>query len=187
KIERNPQDVKSILALTTIFVQEARITGNYMYYDQAALKCVNRVLKLDSLNFEALKFKSLIYLSQHHFADGLALAEKAQKINPYNAFIYGLLVDGNVEMGQYDSALVNAERMESVRPDIRSYARISYLREIHGDYPGAIEAMEMAVHAGGQGDETTEWTRIHLGRLYENTGDLKSAKMQYMIALNERP
>ena len=187
KIEKNPEDIKSILALTTLFIQEARITGNYVYYDKAALKCVNRVLKLDSLNFEALTFKSLIYLSQHHFADGLSIAEKAQKLNPFNAFIYGLMVDGNVEMGYYDSAIANADRMESVRPDIRSYARISYLREIHGDYPGAIEAMHMAVNAGGQGDETTEWARIQLGRLYENTGDLKNAKMHYTIALTERP
>jgi tetratricopeptide (TPR) repeat protein len=187
KIEKNPSDIKSILALTTLFVQEARITGNYVYYDKAALKCVNRVLKLDSVNFQALTYKSLIYLSQHHFADGLELAEKAQKMNPFNAFIYGLLVDGNVEMGHYDSALADVDRMESVRPDIRSYARISYLREIYGDYPGAIEAMKMAVNAGGQGDETTEWTRIQLGRLYEKTGDLKSAEMHYMIALTERP
>jgi tetratricopeptide (TPR) repeat protein len=187
KIENNPEDVKSILALTTLFIQEARITGNYVYYDKAALKCVNRVLKIDSLNFEALTFKSLIYLSQHHFADGLSIAERAQKLNPFNAFIYGLLVDGNVEMGHYDSALANVDRMESVRPDIRSYSRISYLREIHGDYPGAIEAMKMAVNAGGQGDETTEWTRIQLGRLCEKTGDLNSAKMHYTIALNERP
>jgi tetratricopeptide (TPR) repeat protein len=77
--------------------------------------------------------------------------------------------------------------MESVRPDIRSYSRISYLREIYGDYKGAIEAMKMAVNAGGQGDETTEWTRIQLGRLYEKTGDLKNAEMHYRIALTERP
>jgi tetratricopeptide (TPR) repeat protein len=187
KIDKNPSDVKSILALTTLFIQEARITGNYVYYDKAALKCVNRVLMQDSLNFEALTYKSLIYLSQHHFAEGLVLAEKAQKLNPFNAFIYGLLVDGNVEMGHYDSAIVNADRMESVRPDLRSYSRISYLREIHGDYPGAIEAMKMAVNAGGQGDETTEWTRIQLGRLYERVGDFKSAEMHYRIALEERP
>src|SRR5882672_3196556 len=90
-------------------------------------------------------------------------------------------------MGHYDSAVANADRMVSVRPDIRSYSRISYLREIHGDYQGAIEAMKMAVEAGGQGDETTEWSRVQLGRLYEHTGDLQSAEMHYTIALNERP
>lgn len=126
-------------------------------------------------------------MSQHHFADGLAIAEKAQKINPYNALIYGILVDGNVEMGNYKAAVENSDKMVSIRPDIRSYSRISYLREIHGDYPGAIEAMKLAVEAGGTGDEPTEWTRIQLARLYENTGDVKSAEMHYLIALQERP
>ena len=47
--------------------------------------------------------------------------------------------------------------------------------------------MKLAVSAGGAGDEPTEWTRIQLARLYENTGDLKNAEMHYMIALDERP
>jgi len=186
-LKKNPSDTKSSLALAAIFIQEARVTGNYVYYDKAAMKYVNNVLKTDSNNFDALTFKALIYLSQHHFADGLSIAQKAQQINPYNAFIYGMLVDGNVEMGNYDSAVANSDRMVSIRPDLKSYSRISYLREIYGDYPGAIEAMKMAVDAGGPGDEGTEWTRIQLGHLYENTGDLKNAEMHYTIALNERP
>src|SRR3984957_14622359 len=186
-LRKNPADAKSALALAAIFVQEARVTGNYVYYDKAAMKYVNDVLKADSANFDALTFKSLIYLSQHHFADGLAIAEKARTINPYNAFIYGLVVDGNVEMGNYDSAVANSDRMVSIRPDLKSYSRISYLREIYGDYPGPIQAMKMAVAAGAPGDEGTEWTRLQLAKLYENTGDLASAKMHYTIALNERP
>lgn len=186
-LEKNPEDQKASLGLAVIFIQEARISGNYVYYDMAAMKYVNKVLKKDSSNFEALLYKSVIYLSQHHFADGLAIAQKAQKINPYNAFVYGILIDGNVEMGNYDSAVANSDRMVSIRPDIRSYSRISYLREIYGDYPGAISAMKMAVDAGGPGEESTEWSRIQLGHLYERTGDLKNAEMHYSIALDERP
>jgi tetratricopeptide (TPR) repeat protein len=186
-LKKNPADTKSGLALAALFIQEARVTGNYVYYDKAAVKYVNNILKRDSTNFDALTFKALIYLSQHHFADGLAIAKKAREINPYNAFIYGMVVDGNVEMGNYDSAVANSDKMVSIRPDLRSYSRISYLREIYGDYPGAIEAMKMALAAGAPGDEGTEWTRIQLGHLYENTGDLMSAKMHYTIALNERP
>src|SRR5450631_2540033 len=175
-LKDKPGDPKSSLALAALFIQESRVTGNHVYYDKAAMRYVNDVLKQDSANFSALTYKALLYLSQHHFADGLAVAQKAQKINPYNAFIYGLLVDGYTEMGQYDSAVANADNMVSIRPDIRSYSRISYLREIHGDYPGAISAMKMAVDAGAPGDEATEWTRVQLGHLYENTGDLKSAE-----------
>ena len=186
-LEKNPNDIKPMLGLAAIFIQEARVTGNYVYYDMAAMKYVNKVLQQDSSNFDALIYKSLLYLSQHHFADGLAIAQKAQRINPYNAFVYGMLVDGNVEMGYYDSAVANSDRMVSIRPDLRSYSRISYLREIYGDYPGAITAMKMAVDAGGPGDESTEWCRVQLGNLYEKTGDLKNAEMHYTIALQERP
>jgi len=187
KLQANPNDTKSAIALSSLYIQEGRITGNYIYYDAAAMKYINSVLDNQPGNFEALTIKSLLYMSQHHFADGLTIAEKAQKINPYNALIYGMLVDGNVEMGNYPAAVENSDKMDSIRPDLRSYSRISYLREIYGDYPGAIEAMKLAVGAGGAGDEPTEWTRIQLARLYENTGDLKSAEMHYLIALEERP
>ncbi len=186
-LQYNPKNVKAAIALSSLYIQEGRITGNYVYYDAAAMKYINSVLEDQPDNFEALTLQALLYMSQHHFADGLTIAEKAQKINPYNALIYGILVDGNVEMGNYKAAIENSDKMVSIRPDIRSYARISYLREIHGDYPGAIEAMKLAVDAGGAGDEPTEWTRIQLARLYENTGDLKSAEMHYSIALQERP
>jgi tetratricopeptide (TPR) repeat protein len=187
KLQANPNDTKSAIALSSLYIQEGRITGNYIYYDAAAMKYINSVLDNQPGNFEALTIKSLLYMSQHHFADGLTIAEKAQKINPYNALIYGMLVDGNVEMGNYQAAVENSDKMDSIRPDLRSYSRISYLREIYGDYPGAIEAMKLAVGAGGAGDEPTEWTRIQLARLYENTGDLKNAEMHYLIALEERP
>ncbi len=186
-IEANPYDKKSLVSLANLMVMEGRATGNYTYYDMAAMKYINNVLAVEPNNFEALTLKALVQLSQHHFADGLATAEAARKINPYNAFVYGILVDGNVEMGHYDSAVAAADKMLSIRPDLRSYARASYLREIHGDYPGAIEAMKMAVDAGAAGDEATEWSRVQLGHLYENIGDLKNAAMQYTFANNERP
>jgi tetratricopeptide (TPR) repeat protein len=187
KIKDNAGDTKSILKLSAIYLQEARITGNYNYYDKAAMKLVSNVLQQDPGNFEAQTFKALIFLSQHHFADGLVVAQQLQQQYPYDAFVYGMLVDANIEMGNYDSAVAKAEKMISIRPDLRSYSRISYLREIHGDNNGAIEAMKMAVDAGSAGDEATEWCRIQLAKLYEHTGQVKYAAMHYTIALNERP
>ena len=186
-VEANPDDTKSALKLAALYIQEARETGNHVYYDPAAMKYINLVLENDPAEFNALVFKSLIYLSQHHFAEGLATAKQAQQVNPANAYVYGLLVDGYVEMGYYDSAITCADKMVSIRPDLTSYSRISYLREIYGDNKGAIEAMRMAVTAGGQGDEHTEWTRTQLGGLYERTGNLQAADSLYNISLGMRP
>ena len=101
--------------------------------------------------------------------------------------MYGILLDANVELGNYKVALDDAEKMVSIRPDIRSYSRISYLREIYGDIPGAIEAMKLAVDAGSSGTESTEWARVQLGKLYEQLGEMQYAEMHYMIALENRP
>ncbi|MEO5647687.1 MAG: tetratricopeptide repeat protein, partial [Chitinophagaceae bacterium] len=186
-LQEDPTDTKTALKLAALYIEEARVTGNHMYYDMAAMKYINNVLELDPQNFHALVFKALIFMSQHHFADGLATAQQAQKINPANAYVYGLLVDGNVEMGNYDSAIANADKMVSIRPDLTSYSRISYLREINGDYAGAIKAMTLAVEAGGAGDEHTEWTRTQLAHLYEKTGDYIHADSLYKFSLSLRP
>lgn len=183
----NPDDLPSRIGLAALYIQEARVTGNHDYYDKAAMRYVNEVLEKDPVHFEALTYKSLILLSQHQFSEGLAVAEKAREANPYNAFVHGILVDANVELGNYERAVAEADKMVSIRPDMRSYARISYLREIHGDYPGAIEAMKMAADAGLPGDEATEWTRVQLGHLYEKIGDAANAERTYLYSLELRP
>ncbi len=187
KIKANPADTKSAIALANAYIMEARISSNIAYYDKAAMKTVDNVLATEPDNYEALMLKSLLQLSMHHFADGLATATTAVNINPNSAFVYGLLVDANVEMGNYDAALDAADKMVSIRPDLRSYSRIAYLREIYGDYPGAVSAMKMAVEAGVPSEESTEWCRTQLGRLYENMGDINKAAFQYNLSLAARP
>ena len=187
KIKSDPSDTKSALALANAYIMEARISGNISYYDKATIKTIENVLAKEPGNYEALMLKALIQLSQHHFADGLATATTAVNINPNNAFVYGLLVDANVEMGNYDAALDAADKMVTIRPDLRSYSRIAYLREIYGDYPGAVSAMKFAVQAGIPSEESTEWCRTQLGRLYENMGEINKASFQYNLSLAARP
>ncbi|MEO8146130.1 MAG: tetratricopeptide repeat protein [Bacteroidia bacterium] len=187
QIESNPDNAKLQLQLAMGYIQEARITGDFTYYDGAALRLINKVLEKDSMNFEALCCKSSIMLSQHHFADALPIALKAQKINPYNAYVYGNMCDAYVETGNYTEAIKAADKMNELRPDRSSYARVSYLREILGNYPGAIEAMKMAVEAGMPGTEGSEWCRVQLGHLYEKTGDKSNAEKQYQSSLAYRP
>ena len=186
-LEANPDDNKAKLKLAQAYIGEARVTGDHGYYDNASLELLNDVIAAEPANFDALCCKATVLLSQHHFADGLLIAKQALPLNPSSAFIYGLMVDANVELGKYDEAVKMADKMVSVRPDIRSYSRISYLREIYGDYKGSIEAAKMAVSAGYPGLEQTEFSRIVLAHLYESTGKLDSAEHQYKMALYERP
>lgn len=186
-IEQNPDDYKAMLELSQAYIQEGRITGDHAYYDKAALQLLDRILEKQPDNFDAMCCKATVLLSQHHFGEGLQLANKALPLNPDNAFIYGILCDAHLELGNYKEAVAMADKMVSIRPDIRSYARVSYLREIYGDIPGAIQAIRLAVEAGYPGLEQTEWTRCVLAHLYESTGKLDSAQYEYKISLRDRP
>lgn len=187
KITENPADVKPRLQMAVIYLSEARITGEHPYYYPAVLKILDDVLAIEPQNFEATTFKASVKMSQHQFAEARDLAEQARKINPSNAYVYGVLVDANVELGNYGEAVAMSDKMQGLKPSLESYSRASYLREIYGNYPGAIEAMKMAVDAGLPGSEPQCWAKNTLGHLYETTGQLKQAEIQYKEILAMRP
>lgn len=190
-VAKNPKDWASWLRLSEVFITEARITGNFGSNHTAAVAVLDHVLASlpddKARRSEALTLKAAVKLSEHKFSEALMLGKEAVSLDPHRAFNYGVLVDANVELGNYEEAVRMSDKMVGTRPDLRSYSRISYLREIHGDVPGAAEAMKMAVQAGYPGQEETSWCRVVLGRLYENQGDLKAAEEQYMTAVSERP
>ncbi len=187
QLRNNPLKSNEIkLKLAQAYMQEGRVTGEHSYYDALAFKMVNEVLKGAPENFEALCCKATLQASAHQFTDALQTSTQAIKVNPYNAYIYGVKCDALVELGKYDEAIAAGDKMVGIRPDIRSYSRISYLREIVGDYSGAIEAMKLALSSGYPGLEQTEWVRVYLAHLYEITGKTKEAEMYYQQALINR-
>jgi tetratricopeptide (TPR) repeat protein len=190
-LQKEPQNAKAWLKLAELFMNEARVTGEHPYYYPAALQMIDAIPNMasssDEIRFEAGYLKASVLLSMHEFQKGLEVGEATLKIIPSNAGIHGILIDANVELGSYEKAVEWSDKMVSLRPDMRSYSRISYLREIHGDPKGAIEAMEMAVDAAMPGYEQSAWCRLNLGNLYERYGKLDEAKMHYTILLQERP
>lgn len=187
KIRKDPGDVKPRLQIAMIYLTEARITGEHPYYYPAILTILDGILTIDPKNFEATTFKSSVKMSQHQFAEARTLAEAARQLNPSNAYVYGVLVDANVELGDYEQAVAMSDKMQALKPSLESYARASYLREIYGNYPGSISAMQLAVQAGLPGSEPQCWTKNTLGHLYETTGQLDKAEREYAGILALRP
>lgn len=187
KLAAQPADVKTRLQLATIFITEQRITGEHHFYYPAIEKILNGVLSIEPKNFEATVYKASLKMSQHQFADAKKLAEAAKVINPDNAYVYGILVDANVELGNYEEAVATSDKMQALKPSLESYSRASYLREIYGDYNGAIEAMKLAVKAGLPGSEPQCWSINVLGDLYYNTGEWQMAENAFTENLIVRP
>jgi len=190
QLAKNENDGEAYLQLAELFIKEARITGEHGHYYPAALRMTDMAVKNKEANpdlkFRALMTKAGVQLSLHEFSDALKTAQEAVKMNPNNAQIYGVLVDCYVELGEYDKAIAMADKMIAIKPDIRSYSRISYLREIHGDVDGSKKALGLAINAGFPGYEETAWAMLTLGELYERYGALDTAKQIYTEILDMR-
>ena len=187
RLAAKPEDIKTRLQLAAIFITEQRITGEHHYYYAAIEKILNGILSIDPNNFEATVYKASLKMSLHQFADAKKLAEAAKAINPNNAYVYGILVDANVELGNYKEAVAMSDKMQELKPSLESYSRASYLREIYGDYDGAIDAMKLAVEAGLPGSEPQCWSMNILGELYINTNQWQQAEDIFTENLSMRP
>lgn len=182
-IQKDSKDPRGYNQLAAAFMQKSRESGDFSLNARAE-KALEHSLKLAPGSFEATKLKATLELNYHRFADALATAQKAQQMNPQDHEIYGAMVDALVELGEYERAVEAAQKMVDLKPNTASYSRVSYLRSLHGDRQGAIDAMKMAIEsANPKAVETIAWSRVHLGdELFQNNQPAEAEK-QYDHAL----
>lgn len=186
RLKQNPADQRATVELGAAYLQKARETGDPAYYTKSE-EVLQHALDLQPQDLLATVQLGALDLSRHQFQAALTLGQRAQALNPTIPSIYGVIGDAQTELGLYDEALQTVQTMVDMRPDLSSYSRASYVRELHGDVAGAIEAMQRAVQAGGPNAENTNWARIQLGNLYFNSGRLADAEAQYTEALAYYP
>jgi tetratricopeptide (TPR) repeat protein len=168
------------------YLQKARETGDPGYYPKAET-LFQQALVGDGDDVDAMVGLGTLALARHEFATALDWGERARALAPYHAAAYGVIGDAEVELGRYDEAIETVQAMVDLRPDLSSYARVSYLRELMGDREGALVAMEQAVTAGSGYAENVAWVRVQLGNLRFDGGDVTGAATEYAAALAALP
>ncbi len=98
-----------------------------------------------------------------------------------------MLADAQIELGRYAAAAGSLERMAALKPTLATYSRISYYRELDGDLGGAVEAMRLAVSAGGGSAEGSAYVQSLLGNLQLDRGRYGAAEGAYRQALAGEP
>ena len=154
----------SLLSLASLCLLAAVIVGlrSPKREDQSLL----RSLAAERDNYNGLKLRAKLQLTNHRFAEALQTARQAQTFRDDDHDVWGMITDALVETGDLAGAVQAAQRMIDLRPDSSSYARVSYLRQLHGDTEGAIQAMTLAVKAANPNDpEGLEWYRAQLRAL----------------------
>jgi tetratricopeptide (TPR) repeat protein len=168
------------------YLQKVRETGDPAYYPKAQT-LFEQALAADDGNVDALVGLGTLALARHQFADALDWGQQAHDANPYHAPALGVIGDAQIELGRYDEAVKTIQAMVDLRPDLASYSRVSYLRELMGDRDGALLAMEQAATAGAGYAENVAWVYVQLGNLQFDGGALADAGRNYEAALAAVP
>ncbi len=181
-----PRDVAPRVALAGAYLQKARETGDPGYYSRAdGLLRAARARRPGDAG--ALVAGAGLALSRHDFSGALALARRARAAQPGSLAPYPALVDALVELGRFGAAERALQRMVDAKPTLAGYARVSYLRELHGDLDGAAAAMRRAVAAGGPARESVASVQALLGGLELARGRRPAARAAYGAALAAVP
>jgi tetratricopeptide (TPR) repeat protein len=175
-------DQEAYVQLGGAYLQKARETGDPAYYARAEGTLL-KALELKPNSNSAMNALGALALGRHQFQEAAEWARRSLEINPAVANTYGILGDAQVELGQYAAAIETFQTMVDLKPNLNSYARVSYARELMGDLEGAIAAMKMAVPPGASETESAAWALTQLGNLYFNTRRVDEAAKQYEAAL----
>jgi len=186
QLRRAPGDWVAWAALGAAYVQQGRITADPTYYPKAQ-GALDRSLRLNGTeNYQAMAGLGALAAARHDFAGALSWAQRASRVDPYNASVYGVMGDALVELGRYPEAFRAIQRMVDLKPGLSSFARASYTWELRGDIPAARAALQRALQDAGTAADTA-YARYYLGELAWNSGDLAGASEQYAAGLAADP
>jgi tetratricopeptide (TPR) repeat protein len=186
KLAATPSDPATLRDLGLALLQRVRETADPSLYAQAetALDEAHRLAPDDPLVLVGI---GGLQLGKHRFADALETAHQALALAPQLPAARAVEVDALVELGRYDDATTAVGELLALRVDLTSLARVSYLRELHGNIDGAVAAMREAASSPALAPENTAYVQTLLGNLLVFAGHPDQAKAAYQQALATVP
>ncbi|MFN0155370.1 MAG: tetratricopeptide repeat protein [Gaiella sp.] len=185
-VRAEPRNADALGVLGLAYQLRWRETGDASYLPRARA-ALTRALAARPADPTATLGLGSLALTQHEFVRALELGRTARRLSPYSAKPLGVVGDALVELGRYPDAFRAFERMVALKPNLASYARIAYARELTGDREGAIAAMRLALDAAGGAPEPTAWTLVELAKLELGSGRLLDAERSARAALYSLP
>lgn len=179
RVGRDPGDATSAVLLADALLRQTRVIGNAGLAIEAE-RALRGALKIHPDQYQAHRMLAAVLASQHRFREALAESDRCLRSRTDDAWVYGVIGDAHLELGEYPEAFAAFDRMMARRPNAASYARASYARELQGDLHGALRDMQMATEATSAEDpESLAWHHAQLGHVYLELGRLGDARREF--------
>jgi tetratricopeptide (TPR) repeat protein len=189
KIRRNPNNPSAYHQLGDAYVQKARESGDNSYFDLAE-QALKKSLSLNPQQSGVRRHLAHVLASRHDFEAAAAEAREAIALDPTDMDAYGVLGDAYLETGKYEQAEQAYTTMLTLKESLSSYSRLSGMKSLKGDTPGAISDLKTAIQLGKQENQPKEsvaWAQWQLGAEYYAIGKLAEAESEYVQALDTYP
>ena len=186
-IEKLPDSPMGYTMLASVYIKRARETGDFSLNSKAET-AIDKALEIKSDDINSRKLRAALQLTFHRFDKALEMGTQLQKEFPKDPFVYGVLTDANVELGNYDEAVKMAQTMVDLHPNTASYARVAHLRSLYGDHEGSVEMFTTAARVADPSDkETQSWCLVQLGDELLKNGNYERAEKVYDEAIQNFP
>jgi tetratricopeptide (TPR) repeat protein len=169
-----------------ILMQKGREPADAAYCSRAEA-AYQKALAIDPKRLDALTGLAWVNGVRHEFEASIDWANKALAVDPKNMAAIGLIGDAAVEMGDYDKAFVEYQKMLDLRPDLSSYSRSAHLLQVTGDTRRATWLMAKAIEAGSPYGENTAWCRSQMALIYIQQGAFMPAEQILNEGLKKLP
>lgn len=186
RVAADPRFVPGLTTLAEGYFARAGATGDPTWLTKAE-DAGRRAVRADPEAFEAMDALASIAASRHRFREALTWTGRSLAVAPTRVAPLSIRTDSLIELGRYDEGFALAQRRLDLRPDLPSYSRASYVRELLGDRAGAVRLMQFAIDAAAQNSGSRATARAQLGLVLLAGGDLAGAERQVRTALAEVP
>lgn len=179
RLDSRPGDGAAVVRLADALIRLQRVNND----GRAVIAAEDRLrafLKIAPDHYEAQRMLAAVLLSQHRFADAIRQANLVSARDPRDAWNYGAIGDGYLELGDYERAFEAFDKMGQLQPGPAAYARTAYGLEIKGDLGGALEYMRRAADGTSANDpESQAWHYVQTGDLLLQLGRVGDARREY--------
>jgi tetratricopeptide (TPR) repeat protein len=200
RVKRYPEDHAGYAALGAAYLQKGRETADAADYELAkgALEKSLDLISNDPSAAFATTQMAVLCMVEHRFENALAWAQKALALGSGDPSPWAIAGDALADMGDYKSASeayahltsTYGSKDEKLAYSYQRASRISFLRFVAGDTPGAIQLMRGAVRTAIETRmpaENIAWSQYQLGEELFLAGQTSAAEDAYLAALEYCP
>ena len=200
RVKRYPEDHAGYAALGAAYLQKGRETADAADYELAkgALEKSLDLLSNDPSAAFASTQMAVLCMVEHRFEDALTWAQRALALGSGDPSPWAIAGDALADMGDYKGASEAYAHLrstygsedEKLAYSYQRDSRMSFLRFVAGDTPGAIQLMRSAVRTAVETHmpaENIAWSQYQLGEELFLAGQTSAAENAYLASLDNCP